>query len=214
MHKQVSTAVIRRLPKYYRYLQQVAAEGREGISSLELSAMSGYTASQIRQDLNQYGGFGQQGYGYNVEKLLKGIQEILGLTTKRQLIIVGVGNLGHALANSDLFDSGAVELAGLFDPDPHKIGEELQGLAIQPLDALDDFLADQPVDIAVLTTPAQAAQDVALRCYAGGVHTFWNFAAVDLNPGPEAIVESVHLSESLITLLYYMKNPEDYKGVN
>lgn len=214
MRKPISPAVVRRLPKYYRYLRHAKAEGVERISSGDLSTMSGYTASQIRQDLNRYGDFGQQGYGYNVNRLLKGLEEILGLAKQNRVIIIGMGNLGHALANSDLFDRPSVQLVGLFDNDEMKKGELVQGLPIQAEEDLNDFLDENEVDLAVLTIPAQVARPISKNLYAKGVRGFWNFTSVDLKLGDDAMVEDVHLSESLIILLYYMKNPYDYKGVN
>lgn len=200
--KEISQAVIGRLPRYFRYLGELKDEGVERISSQELSELMKVTASQIRQDFNNFGGFGQQGYGYNVEYLYKEIGKILGLDRTHRFIIIGAGNLGQALGGYLNFERRGFIFSGMFDKNPALIGKEIRGIKVQPMEEMEQFIRDNDVDIAVLTIPKTSAVEVAERLVNNGIRAIWNFAHVDLNV-PEGIqVESVHLSDSLMKLSY------------
>ena len=201
--KSISKAVIRRLPRYYRYLGELLEEGVERISSNELSSKMHVTASQIRQDLNNFGGFGQQGYGYNVPYLYAEIGKILGLDRTHHIIIIGAGNLGQALANYVKFEKLGFVIIGLFDVNPALKGTLVRGIEVRMLDELADFVKDHKVDIATLTMPKEAADSVADLVVSLGIHAIWNFAHVDLQVLDEnVVVENVHLSDSLMQLSY------------
>lgn len=200
--KEISQAVISRLPRYFRYLGDLREEGTERISSQELSEMMKVTASQVRQDFNNFGGFGQQGYGYNVGFLYKEIGKILGLDKSHHLIIVGAGNLGQALANYMNFEKRGFLIKGLFDNDAALYGKEVRGIRVQPMENLKAFVKENNVDIAVLTIPKTNAVKLAEQLVEYGVGAFWNFAHVDLNVPPGILVENVHLSDSLMKLSY------------
>jgi len=207
--KEISQAVIGRLPRYFRYLGELRDEGIERISSQDLSELMKVTASQIRQDFNNFGGFGQQGYGYNVEYLYNEIGKILGLNRKHNFIIIGAGNLGRALGNYINFERRGFIFKGIFDVNPQLLDREVRGVRVMPMERLDQFIKDNDIDIAVLTIPKTGALEVAERLVKNGVRAIWNFAHVDLNV-PEGIqVENVHLSDSLMKLSYnisrYMK---------
>lgn len=204
MDKGISKAVIRRMPRYYRYLGELLENGVERISSNELSKMMKVTASQIRQDLNNFGGFGQQGYGYNVRFLYDEIGRILGLTEIHNVALFGVGNLGQAIANYVRFEKLPFKMIGLFDVDKKKKGQIVSGIPIMMIDEFEDFNKTHRVDIAVLTLPKDAAMPVAQNLADLGVHAFWNFAHVDLEMPKDVVVENVHLSESLMQLSYNM----------
>ena len=211
--KGISQAVIGRLPRYFRYLGELRDEGVERISSQELSELMHVTASQIRQDFNNFGGFGQQGYGYNVEYLYKEIGKILGLDKTHHLIIIGAGNLGQALGNYMNFERRGFILKGIFDKNPALYGKKVREIEVQPMEAVESFVRENDVDIAVLTIPKTGAVEVAEVLVANGIKAIWNFAHVDLNV-PEGIqVENVHLSDSLMKLSYnlerYNKQQED-----
>lgn len=198
----ISEAVIKRLPRYYRYLNDLSEEGVERISSSELSKIMKVTASQIRQDLNHFGGFGQQGYGYNVRTLYEEIGKILGLDKAQSMVIIGAGRLGQALANYVRFEKRGFRVIGVFDCNPQLIGQTVRQCTIQSTDELADFLDAHDVDIATLAIPRKDAPDMARLVVAHGVHAIWNFTPVDLNLHlPEnVVVENVHLSESLMKL--------------
>ena len=203
MGKEISQAVIRRIPRYYRYLGELLDEGVERISSNELSSRMQVTASQIRQDLNNFGGFGQQGYGYNVKYLYEEIGKILGLNEKHNIIVIGAGNLGQALANYVKFEKLGFVIIGLFDVNPALKGTLVRGIEVRMLDELADFVKDHKVDIATLTMPKEAADSVADLVVSLGIHAIWNFAHVDLQVLDEnVVVENVHLSDSLMQLSY------------
>lgn len=203
MQKEISQAVIRRMPRYYRYLGELIDAGVERISSNELSSRMNVTASQIRQDLNNFGGFGQQGYGYNVKYLYEEIGKILGLNEQHNIIIIGAGNLGQALANYVKFEKFGFVIVGLFDVNPDLKGKEVRGINIYMLDDLEDYIAHNRVDIAALTMPKQKADSIANRLVDAGVPAIWNFAHVDLDlEKKNVVVENVHLSESLMQLSY------------
>lgn len=200
--KEISRAVIKRLPRYYRYLGELLEENVERISSNDLSKKMKVTASQIRQDLNNFGGFGQQGYGYNVKYLYTEIGKILGLDTQHPMIILGAGNLGQALANYVDFEKRGFKLVGIFDINPVLEGIAVRGIEIQMLSELPLFLKENLVEIAVLTLPKNKAREMADILIENGVKAIWNFAHVDLDTPDDVIVENVHLSESLMTLSY------------
>ena len=198
----ISQAVIRRLPRYYRYLGELIEQGVERISSNELSKRMKVTASQIRQDLNNFGGFGQQGYGYNVKYLHSEIAKILGLDRTHNMIIVGAGNLGQALANYVEFEKRGFKLVGIFDVNPVLEGIAVRGIEIQMLSDLPLFLKENNVEIAILTLPKAKAKEMAKILIENGIKAIWNFAHIDLDAPEDVMVENVHLSESLMTLSY------------
>ncbi len=200
--EKVSTAVIRRLPRYYRNLEELSQAGTVRISSKALSASMGITASQIRQDLSCFGEFGLQGYGYNVENLRREIGEILGVGRGHRAILLGAGNLGRALMENFRFDRCGFSLEAAFDTDPALIGTELAGVQVLDVAELETYLAAHGADVAVLTVPGPAAQALARRLAQAGVGGVWNFTNMELDvPGPTA-VENVHFADSLLTLSY------------
>ncbi|MDO5422861.1 MAG: redox-sensing transcriptional repressor Rex [Eubacteriales bacterium] len=200
--KEISRAVVKRLPRYYRYLGELLESGVERISSNELSDQMQVTASQIRQDLNNFGGFGQQGYGYNVKYLHSEIGKILGLDRSYNVIIVGAGNLGQALANYVQFEKKGFLVTGLFDVNPVLQGIAVRGIPIRMSEELPTFLKENQVDIAALTLPKANAREMADVLVENGVRALWNFAHTDLHLPEHVIVENVHLSESLMQLSY------------
>lgn len=210
--KEISQAVIGRLPRYLRYLGELKDEGVERISSQELSELMQVTASQIRQDFNNFGGFGQQGYGYNVAHLYMEISKILGLDHTHNLIIVGAGNLGRALGNYMNFERRGFLFKGIFDNNPALIGQDVRGIPIMPIEEMDGFVRNHEIDIAVLAIPKTSAVEMADRLVKNGIRAFWNFAHVDLHMPKGIQVENVHLSDSLMKLSYninrYMRENE------
>ena len=203
----VPTAVIKRLPRYHRCLGELLREGRMRMSSKELAEIMEVTASQIRQDLNCFGGFGQQGYGYNVKYLHQKISELLGVTEGYRAVIVGAGNLGRALAATHMFERRGVERLALFDTNPSLVGTEIYGLPVFHVNTLGDFCREKGVHIGVLTVPKEAAESVAITMAEAGVVGFWNFANMELKLDyPGIIVENIHLGDSLMTLCYEIKN--------
>ena len=209
--KEISQAVIRRMPRYYRYLGELLEDGVERISSNDLSKRMNVTASQIRQDLNNFGGFGQQGYGYNVKFLYEEIGKILGLNQKHNIIVIGAGNLGQALANYVKFEKLGFVITALFDVNPALEGVTVRGIKIHMLDELDDYCKDHVVDIAALTMPKEKADAIANRLVNLGIQAIWNFAHVDLDLiDKDVVVENVHLSDSLMQLSYnIVKNQQN-----
>ncbi len=200
--KSISQAVIGRLPRYFRYLGDLKDAGVERISSQELSEMMNVTASQIRQDFNNFGGFGQQGYGYNVEYLYQEIGKILGLDKHHNFIIIGGGNLGRALGNYLNFERRGFIFCGMFDSNPELIGNEVRGVKVMPMEELERFVQNNDVEIAVLTLPKTSATGIAEKLVANGIKGIWNFAHVDLDVPAGIEVENVHLSDSLMKLSY------------
>ncbi len=199
----ISMSVIKRMPRYYRFLGNLKKDGVERISSKELSVRMGLTASQIRQDLNCFGGFGQQGYGYNVAQLYDEIGAILGVSNGCKAIIIGVGNLGKALASHIRFSNSGFETIGLFDIDPRLIGETVNGLEIRAVDDLADFCREEQPVAAVLCVPESAAHSIVSVLVENGVRSFWNFSHFDIEAEfPQTISENVHLKDSLMTLSY------------
>ena len=211
--KGISQAVIGRLPRYFRYLGELKDEGVERISSQDLSELMKVTASQIRQDFNNFGGFGQQGYGYNVEYLYTEIGKILGLDKTHKFVIIGAGNLGQALGGYMNFERRGFIFSGMFDINPELVGKEVRDIKVQSMDELDDFIRTNDIEIAVLTIPKTSAVEVAERLAANGIKAIWNFAHVDLSLSGDIQVENVHLSDSLMKLSYNlnrnMKDSED-----
>ena len=209
--KEISQAVIRRMPRYYRYLGELLEDGVERISSNDLSKRMNVTASQIRQDLNNFGGFGQQGYGYNVKFLYEEIGKILGLNQKHNIIVIGAGNLGQALANYVKCEKLGFVITALFDVNPALEGVTVRGIKIHMLDELEDYCKDHVVDIAALTMPKEKADAIANRLVNLGIQAIWNFAHVDLDLiDKDVVVENVHLSDSLMQLSYnIVKNKQN-----
>ena len=200
--KKVPTVVVKRLPRYYRYLGELLKQDIKRISSNALSVKMNVTASQIRQDFNYFGGFGQQGYGYNVEHLYNEIGDILGLNDGDTTVIVGAGNLGRALASHDTFEKRGFKIVGIFDVNPVLKGISIRGNEIRMMDELPEFLKEQNVDIATLTLPKNNAAETADLLVKNGIRAIWNFAHLDLDVPEDVIVENVHLSESLMRLSY------------
>lgn len=205
----ISSAVVKRLPRYYRYLGEIMETGVERISSNELSEKMNVTASQIRQDLNNFGGFGQQGYGYNVEFLYHEIGKILGVDKKHNMIIIGAGNLGQAIANYSNFERRGFVVTGLFDKNPDITGKKVRGIIVKPMEELEEFIVKHNIDIAALTIPKNQAIKVADMIVSYGIKAIWNFAHTDLNLSKDIIVENVHLSESLMRLSYNLTRVEE-----
>ncbi len=203
MEKEISQAVIRRMPRYYRYLGDLLDQGVERISSSDLSELMKVTASQIRQDLNNFGGFGQQGYGYNVQFLYDEIGKILGLNQQHTIIVIGAGNLGQALANYAKFEKRGFVIIAMFDINPQLKGKKCRGIPVYMMEELEDFCKEHTVDIAALTLPKDFAPEIADKLVKLGIHAIWNFAHVDLDVDEkEVVVENVHLSDSLMQLTY------------
>ncbi len=202
----ISMVSIRRLPKYYRYLEELMDRDVSKISSKELGSIMGFTASQIRQDLNNFGGFGQQGYGYNVKELHDAIGKILGLDKEYNVIIIGAGNLGQALANYNNFGKAGFKCIAMFDKNPKMIGLKIRDAEVIDSDMLCSFLREKHVDIAIIATNAEAAQEVTHNATGCGVKTIWNFTNTDIEVPEDVIVENVHLIESLFTLSFLMNN--------
>ena len=200
--EKISKAVISRLPRYYRYLDELRLQKIERISSKDLSKLMGVTASQIRQDLNNFGGFGQQGYGYNVLYLYEEIGKLLGLNESHKMVIVGAGNLGQAIANYGNFKNRGFEITALFDQNPELIGKKTMNGEILDIKDLYDYVKKNNVEIVALTLPKEPARKIAEKLVECGVKAFWNFAHTDLSFSEDIIVENVHLSESLMKLTY------------
>ena len=197
----VSQSVINRLPRYFRYLRILMREGKTRISSSELSARMNVTASQIRQDLNCFGGFGQQGYGYNVNYLYAKICDLLGVGAGLRAVIIGAGNLGRALVRSSMFEKRGVDIVAMFDVNPLLIGQTVDGVSTYNMSELERFLSENQVDIAVLTLPKECAAEVAESLRGLGIKGFWNFTGQELE-SDSAVVENVHLGDSLMALCY------------
>lgn len=208
----ISKSVISRLPRYYRFLGILIDEGVERISSGELSVRMGLTASQIRQDFNHFGGFGQQGYGYNVEQLRQSIGKIIGIDRYYKIVMVGAGNLGRAIAQHLNFNKRGFELTGIFDSDEKLTGLDINGLKVMHFDEINNFCeANKPV-AAILCVPSYAGKKVTQRLAECGINCFWNFSHYNINDDfPDAIVENVHLNDSLMTLCYNLTNSEGEK---
>jgi redox-sensing transcriptional repressor len=204
LKKKVSIAVVRRLPRYYRYLSDLLRMDITRVSSKELSNRMGITASQIRQDLNCFGGFGQQGYGYNVESLYNEIGNILGVNNKFLTIIIGAGNMGQALANYPNFERRGFLLTAIFDINPKLVGKKIKNIEIMHLDTVEEFIKHNRVDIAMITVPSENTPDIAEKMARLGIKGLWNFSPMDLKLPYDIIIENVHLSDSLMVLGYKM----------
>ncbi|MCI8805164.1 MAG: redox-sensing transcriptional repressor Rex [Clostridiales bacterium] len=209
MEKKISLAVIKRLPRYYRYLGDLLDNGITRISSKDLSKRMNVTASQIRQDLNNFGCFGQQGYGYNVELLYEEIKKILGIDKQYNLVIIGAGNIGQALVNYVNFQRRGFNFIAMFDINPRLIGMTIRGIEIYDIDTLEDFLKSHDVDIVVLTLPKNNAVKVSKIIIDCGIKGIWNFSHIDLKTPPNVVVENIHLTDSMMTLSYKLNN-KDY----
>ncbi len=212
-NRKVPAVVIKRLPRYYRYLGELLKQDIKRISSGALSQKMNVTASQIRQDFNYFGGFGQQGYGYNVEYLYNEIGKILGLNDGDTMIIVGAGNLGRALASHSNFEKRGFKLVGVFDNNENIIGSTINGVKVMDIRNLEEFLADNRVDIAILTTPKRAVQEVAERLVKGGVMGLLNFSYAELSLPHGVAVENVHISDPMMTLSYKIKQAREGHSV-
>ena len=205
----VSPAVIKRLPRYFRYLRELLHHDILRISSSELSEMMNVTASQIRQDLNCFGGFGQQGYGYNVKYLYGKISDILGVSTNFNAVIIGAGNLGHAIAGSNMFEHRNMNLIGIFDVSPAIIGKKVADYTVMDMAELPAFAKKRPIDIAILTVPKECAQETAQVIANIGIRGLWNFTSTELDLKVHGImVENVHMGDSLMRLMYEINNNE------
>ncbi|MBR3243538.1 MAG: redox-sensing transcriptional repressor Rex [Parasporobacterium sp.] len=208
-HNQISKAVITRLPRYYRYLRLLIEQGVERVSSEELSRLMKATASQIRQDLNNFGGFGQQGYGYNVKSLYTEIGKILGVEKVHDLIIIGAGNLGRALARYKGFSSHGFRFRAMFDIDESLCGKSINGVKVHNQNELVSYVMKNKVDIAALTIPSEDAIEVSKCLYNLGIRYFWNFAHTDLELPDDAIVKDVHLLDSLLELSFEVSRSKE-----
>ncbi|MDK7354480.1 redox-sensing transcriptional repressor Rex [Peptoniphilus harei] len=199
----ISETVIRRMPVYHRYLKELIEDGVERVSSKELSGLTGFSASQIRQDLNNFGGFGQQGYGYNTKALKDQIDKILGIDKSYKSIVIGAGRLGQAIARYNGFRDSGFNVISLFDIKDDI--DDISGIKVRKMEDLEKYIRDEGVDVAIITVPREVCQDVANKVIDAGVRGIWNFAPYDLK-GPEGIVvENIRLNDSLLTLSYFMK---------
>lgn len=199
----ISETVIRRMPVYHRYLKELIEDGVERVSSKELSGLTGFSASQIRQDLNNFGGFGQQGYGYNTKALKDQIDKILGIDKSYKSIVIGAGRLGQAIARYNGFRDSGFNVISLFDIKDDI--DDISGIKVRKIEDLEKYIRDEVVDVAIITVPREVCEDVAKRAIDAGVRGIWNFAPYDLK-GPEGIVvENIRLNDSLLTLSYFMK---------
>lgn len=204
----ISKAVIKRLPRYRRYLEELMKKDIDRISSNDLSKLIGYTASQIRQDLNNFGGFGQQGYGYNIKGLYTQIGNILGLDQEYKMIIVGCGNLGQALANYTHYYKAGFMVCGMFDINPRLIGLRINDIEVMDSNTLENYLEENQIDIGIICTNKDSAQEIANKLVLGRVKGIWNFAPMDLDVGENIALENVHLSDSLHSLAYHINHME------
>lgn len=211
--KRISMAVIKRMPRYYRHLAELLRNDVDRISSKELSEKIGFTASQIRQDFNNFGGFGQQGYGYNVRELFTETGKILGLDKTYKTVIVGAGNIGQAIANYTRFDKFGFDLKAIFDANPKLIGVQIRDVEIMDIDSMEEYLRKNEIDIGIVCVPTTVAQKSVDILVNGGIKGIWNFAPIDISVPKDVALESVHLSDSLLTLVYLMndKNTDQEK---
>ncbi|MFP5452881.1 redox-sensing transcriptional repressor Rex [Parvimonas sp. G1604] len=213
LDEKISVAVIKRLPKYYRYLELIGDKGIIRVSSQELSKITGLTASQIRQDLNHFGAFGQQGYGYNVEELKIELEKIMGVDKPYNVVIIGFGNIGSALLNYSGFRKKGFKVVGIFDNSPDIVGSKQNEVVVKDISELEEVVTREKVDIAILAIPARPAQEITDKLVSCGIKGIWNFAPIDLKLPRSVVLENVHLDGSLLTLTYYMNSLKDYPGV-
>lgn len=205
----ISSSVISRLPRYYRFLCDLYSSGKKRVSSKELAEIMGLTASQVRQDFNCFGGFGQQGYGYNIEQLIGEFAGILGLNELKTAILIGAGNLGRAVASQMSFEDKGFKLIGIFDCDPLYKGLKIRDIPISADDCIEEFCAQHKPDMAVLCLPADKAPEMVDTLVTSGIRSFWNFSHYDIHTKyPDLNVANVHLSDSLMTLSFIIKNNE------
>ena len=210
----ISSSVIKRLPRYYRFLGELKAQGIERISSKELSEKMHTTASQVRQDFNCFGGFGQQGFGYNVEQLYNEIKQILGLNNHYKTILIGVGNLGRAVASHMSFEERGFKLIGIFDQNPKLFGQIIRGITVQTTVNIEDFCTKNNPEVAILCIPKTAVGDMSKRLYNMGIKCYWNFSHYDLSVDyDDVIVKNVHMSDSLMILCYKISNKETSNNI-
>lgn len=207
--KRVSMTVVKRLPKYYQYLTDLQDQHIEKISSKELAAMMGLTASQIRQDLNSFGAYGQQGYGYKVKELKEAIRKILGLDLQYNCIIIGSGNLGHAIVNYERFKEEGIHFKAMFDVVPDQIGKKVGNVTVYHMDDLDAFVAHHKIDICILSVPQKVGQETTDRVVELGIKAILNFVPLDLTVPDDVVVESVNITDSLFTLTYLINEEDD-----
>ena len=213
MAKNISTSVIKRLPRYYRFVGELLKQGTVRISSGELAGKMSLTASQIRQDLNCFGGFGQQGYGYNLQELHDEIGKILGVDQGYRTVLIGAGNLGRAIATHMNFSEYGCDLVGIFDSDPSKAGSIVAGLRVIPVSEMESFFQKEKPQIAILCIPKTAAQELADKLVSLGITAFWNFSHYDIKVAhKDAAVENVHLGDSIMTLAYALTHADDDDG--
>lgn len=210
--KKISQSVIRRLPRYYRYLKDLLDKDTERVSSRELSEMMHITASQVRQDFNCFGGFGQQGYGYSVKALYDEIEEILGVTDRFKLIIIGAGNIGTALSKHDNLKKSGFDIIAIFDHKESIFGKKINGIEIRDINKLEEYLTENKVDIAVLAVPYNQANELAKIVTELGIKAIWNFSPGDLHVPQDVVIENVHLVDSLMVLGYNLN--ENKKNVD
>ena len=206
MNENISMAVIKRLPKYHRYLRELLKNDVNRISSKELSNIIGFTASQIRQDLNNFGGFGQQGYGYDVSNLFDEIKTILGLDKTYDTVIIGAGNLGHALANYSCFNNFGYNLKAIFEINPRLIGMQISNVEVYDVDYMEEFIENNDIDIAIVCTNINSAQKITNRLEKTRINAIWNFAPIDVVTKTDIEVQNVHLIDNLLTLTYFIKD--------
>ena len=212
MAKDISIQVIRRLPRYYRFLSELESQGVDKISSTTLSAVMSSTASQVRQDLNCFGGFGQQGYGYPVTGLKEEIGKILGLNKPHNAILLGAGNLGRAVATHINFESVGFRLTAIFEKDPKIIGTMLRGITVMNDEIIEEYLSEHKADTALLTLPKSSVEQIIDKLYSLGIKNYWNFSHYDVSKKyPDTVVENVHMNDSLMTLCYRINNVEQTK---
>lgn len=207
----ISNAVIKRLPRYRRYLKELRRKGVDKISSNEFSSLIGYTASQIRQDLNNFGGFGQQGYGYSVEGLYNEISAILGLDKQYKMVVVGAGNLGQAIVNHTYYYKSGFVVSGIFEINPRLIGIKINDIEVLDYENIVEFVEENDIDIGIICTTKDAAQEVADRLCFAGVKGLWNFAPVDIETPSHVAIENVHITDSLYSLAYHMNGNAEIK---
>ena len=209
MNKGISIQVIKRLPRYYRFLTELEANGTDKISSTKLASVMSLTASQIRQDLNCFGGFGQQGYGYSVKNLRAEIGRILGLDNVRGTILLGAGNLGRAIATHLNFEQMGFKLTAIFEKDPKLVGTMLRGIRVMSDNEIDGYISENHVDTAILALPKDAVEKLIDKLYSLGIRNYWNFSHYDIaRRYSDTVVENVHLSDSLMTLCYRINDKE------
>ena len=206
----ISNAVIKRLPRYRRYLKELRKKGVDKISSNEFSTLIGYTASQIRQDLNNFGGFGQQGYGYSVDGLYHEISAILGLDKQYKMVVVGAGNLGQAIVNHTYYYKSGFIVSAIFEVNPKLIGLKINDIEVMDYENIVESVEENEIDIGIICTTMDAAQEVADKLCFAGVKGLWNFAPVDIETPGHVAIENVHLTDSLYSLAYHINGAQEH----